>query len=210
MTLDLYNHLTVYGTVVETSHKLTNTDKFVAWTEENFDYVKYNPRKFVNRFGLSLTSLDGGITGVPDLDSLYEYNQESDIKYTEQDFRTTTLVYKYPEITKILKPIKNNLFRSHIIKLETGGFFPPHRDFRGMDIDSFRIIIPLKNMKPPAFTFIVDGIVQHWNEGSLYFVDTAKMHYLFNASFDPVYMIVLNVNLNETTVKFITNYLQHR
>jgi hypothetical protein len=210
MSLDLYNYLTVYGSVYETTHKLNDTNKFVDWTEENFTYVKYNPRKSVNRYGLSLTSLDGNISGVPDLDSLYEYNKENKIKYTEQDFKTTTLVYKYPEITKILKPIKYDLFRSHIIKLESGGFFPPHRDFRGMNIDSFRIIIPLKNTKPPAFTFIVDGIVQHWNEGSLYFVDTAKMHYLFNASFDPVYMIVLNVNLNQTTVNFVTNHLQHR
>jgi len=210
MQLDLYNYLTVYGSVLETTHKLKNTDKFVAWTEENFTYVKYNPRKPVNRYGLSLTSLDGGTTGLPDLDSLYEYNQENEIKYTERDFKTKTLVYKYPEITQLLKPIQDDLFRSHIIKLEAGGFFPPHRDFRGMSIDSFRIIIPLQNMKPPAFTFIVDGNIQHWNEGSLYFVDTAKMHYLFNADFDPVYMIVLNVNLNKNTVEFITNNLQHR
>ena len=210
MSLELYNHLTVYGSVYETTHRLIDTDKFVDWTEEKFTYVKYNPRKDINRYGLSLTSLDGGTSGVPDLDSLYEYNQEHNIKYTERDFVTITPVYRYPSISKLLRPIKDEMFRSHIIKLGPGGFFPPHRDFKGMDIDSFRIIIPLKNMKPPAFTFIVDGNIQHWNEGSLYFVDTAKMHYLFNADFDPVYMIVLNVNLNENTVKFITNNLQHR
>ena len=42
--------------------------------EENFDYVKYNHRKNINRLGLSVTSLDGGVTGVPDLDSLLQYN----------------------------------------------------------------------------------------------------------------------------------------
>lgn len=210
MSLELYNHLTVYGSVYETTHRLADTDKFVNWTEENFNYVKYNPRKDINRYGLSLTSLDGGTSGVPDLDSLYEYNQEHTIKYTERDFVTVTPVYRYPNISKLLRPIKDEMFRSHIIKLGPGGFFPPHRDFKGMEIDSFRIIIPLKNMDPPEFTFIVDGIIQHWNTGSLYFVDTAKMHYLFNASLDSAYLLVLNLNLNEDTVKFVTNNLKHR
>jgi len=210
MSLELYNHLTVYGSVYETTHRLIDTDKFVDWTEEKFTYVKYNPRKDINRYGLSLTSLDGGTSGVPDLDSLYEYNQEHNIKYTERDFVTITPVYRYPSISKLLRPIKDEMFRSHIIKLGPGGFFPPHRDFKGMDIDSFRIIIPLKNMDPPEFTFIVDGTIQHWNTGSLYFVDTAKMHYLFNASLDSSYLLVVNVNLNENTVKFITNNLKHR
>ena len=43
---------------------------FVAWTEENFEYVQYNPRKPINRYGLSVTSLDGGCSCIPDLDSL--------------------------------------------------------------------------------------------------------------------------------------------
>ena len=54
MQLDLYNYLTVYGSVLETTHKLKNTDKFVAWTEENFTYVKYNPRKPVSYTHLTL------------------------------------------------------------------------------------------------------------------------------------------------------------
>lgn len=208
MSIELYNCLSIYGTVYETTHKISDTEEFVEWTETNFNYVKYNPRKKVNRYGLSLTSLDGSVSGIPDLDSLYEYNKENQTTYREKDFRTFTPVYEYEDLKKCIQPIEKYLFRSHILKLDPGGFFPPHRDFRGMEFDSYRIIIPLSNMTPPAFNFIVDDKLQHWNYGSLYFVDTVKTHYLFNASFTPSYMMVLNVGLNEETINFITKNLK--
>jgi len=210
MTIELYQHLSLYGDVYSTTHKLHDPNAFIEWSEKNFKYVKYNPRKDVNRYGLSITSLNGGLDGVPDLDSLYEYNKENDVRYRERDFKTLTPVYKYENLKKILEPISSHLFRSHVIRLDPGGFFPPHRDFRGMILDSFRVIIPLANMNPPAFTFIVDGNIQHWNYGNLYFVNTAKMHYLFNASFSPAYMAVLNVDLTVDTIEFITNNLKER
>jgi hypothetical protein len=206
----LYNYLTVYGTSYETTHKLNNPKKFVQWTEDNFEYVKYNPRKDVNRYGLSITSLDGRVNGVPDLDSLFEYNKENKTAYGEHDFKTYTPVYDYPELAECIDPIKDHIFRSHIIRLDPGGFFPPHRDFRGMNIDSFRLLIPLKNMNPPSLTFIIDNQIQYWNNGSIYFADTAKMHYVFNSSFESSYMIVLNVELSQHTVNFVTNNMKQR
>lgn len=207
--LELYTHLTVYGNVYPTNHRLPRSDDFVKWTEENFKYVHYNPRKDIKRYGLSITSLDGGVTGVPDLDSLRDYNVENNTKLSERDFRTFTPVYDYPQLKEMLSPIEKYLFRSHVLKLESGGFFPPHRDFRGTTIDSFRLIVPLQGMDPPEFTFLVDGVIQHWVPGRVYFVDTAKMHYLFNAGFKPTYMIVLNVELNLETVNFVTQELYH-
>ncbi len=204
----LYNYLTVYGSMYETKHTLKNSRKFLSWTEENFEYIKYNPRKDINRYGLSITSLDGGLSGRPDLDSLYEYNKENNTNYNERDFTKFTPVYEYEDLKNCIAPIEKDIFRSHILKLNPGGYFPPHRDFYGMDIDSFRIIIPLANMDPPNFTFVIEDKIQQWNMGSLYFVDTAKMHYLFNASFDPTYMIVFNVDLNENTINFITQNMK--
>ena len=86
MSLELYNHLTVYGSVYDTNYFLPQSENFVAWTEENFDYVHYNPRKDIKRYGLSITSLDGGTSGVPDLDSLKDYNRENNTQLTECDF----------------------------------------------------------------------------------------------------------------------------
>lgn len=208
MSLEKYHFLTAYGTVYETRFRLQDPSAYVKWTEKNFEYVRYNPRKDINRWGLSLTSLDGDMSGTPDLDSLLDYNQENNTKYREKDFCVHTPAYNYPELVDILKPIESDLFRSHVLRIDKGGFFPAHRDFYGMEFDSYRIIIPLQCCNPPAFTFIIDGKIQVWNYGRVYFVDTAKMHYLFNASFEPTYMIVLNVALNKNTIEFITKNLR--
>lgn len=210
MSLNLYNHLTVFGSVYATTHKMQDTRKFVKWTEENFDYVRYNPRKNINRYGLSITSLDGGLSGIPDLDSLLEYNRENKTTHTEKDFKTPTPVYYYEFLEKILQPIKNYIFRSHVLKINPAGYFPPHRDFYGMNIDSFRIIIPLMNCNPPNFTFLLEDKILNWEEGILYFLDTARMHYLFNTNSEPAYMIVLNLDLNKETVDFVTKNLKYQ
>jgi len=210
MSVELYTGLTAYGTVFETGLLMENTHKFVQWTEENYEYVRYNPRKDIARYGLSITSLDGGTSGVPDLDSLYEYNNEHSTSYGERDFATYTSVSEHPDLKPILEPFRNDIFRSHIIKLDPGGYFPAHRDFRGIEFDSFRLLVPLLNCDPPQFTFIVDGKIYEWELGRVCFVDTVKMHYLFNASTKPTYFIVLNVDLNPQTVKFCTSYLKYR
>ena len=40
--------------------------------------------------------------GVPDLDSLKDYNKENNTALTERDFNTTTLVYEHPDLKKML------------------------------------------------------------------------------------------------------------
>ena len=45
--------------------------------------------------------------------------------------------------------------------------------------------------------------------GGFYFVDTAKLHYLFNASLETMYMIVLNIDLTKETVRFVTENMEY-
>jgi len=206
---DLYNNLTAYGTCSATKLRIPNPDKFVSWTEENFTYVKYNPRKDINRFGLSITSLDGGLSGIPDLDSLPEYNKEHNTQIHETHFNVPTPVYEYSGLKKILEPIKDHICRSHILKISPGGYFPPHRDYRRNVFSTFRLLIPLQNMNPPSSVFIIEDKIQHWEEGTMYFVDTAKMHYLFNAGFSPSYMVVVNAVINSDTVNYVTTNLKY-
>jgi hypothetical protein len=207
-TSDLYNSLTNFGSVIQLRNKLVDTKELVRWTEDNFKYVPYNPRKKVERFGLSLTSLDGGVTGVPDLDSLKEYNKEHGTNYTEHSFDIPTPVLDHNKLQQFVEPIKNDIFRSHILKLDPGGFFPPHRDYyatgtKSTNFASFRIIVPLQNFNPPRFNFVLEDKILHWEAGYMYFMNTAKVHYFFNASFDPSYWIVFNVNTTKETVDFI-------
>jgi hypothetical protein len=184
---------------------MSNVDKFVDWTEENFDYVRYNPRKEIDRWGLSITSLDGGLSGTPDLDSLPNYNKENNTQYYEQHFKTPTPVYDFPSVKEVLDPIKDYICRTHVLKLNSGGYFPPHRDFTRDIFKTYRLIIPLRNIEPPCFNFVIEDKIQNFKKGVVYFVDTAKMHYLFNASQNPSYMIVVNVIINKETVEFVTN-----
>lgn len=209
MTINLYHNLTVYGDFYPTTHHLDNSKDFVDWTENNFSYVRYNPRKDIKRYGLSITSYDGGLSGIPDLDSLPEYNKEMKTALHETDFNVHTPVYNHSSLSKVLDPIKNDICRTHVLKIDPGGFFPAHRDFRRDVFSTFRLIIPLMNVNPPELTFILDDKVLTWDEGTVYFVNTAKMHYLFNASNRPSYMIVINAVLNNKSVNFVTHHLKH-
>jgi len=200
---NLYNSLTQYGSQCELDIT-TNASQIVHFTEDNFNYVRYNPRKDINRWGLSVTSLDGKLTGIPDLDSLYEYNKENGTTYSELDFSVKTEVYnRSPEIQQVLEPWKDNIFRTHILKFGPGGFFPPHRDMPHMRLypEEFRLIMPLRNCNPPYFNFVLEDKILHWDIGRLYFLDTLKTHYLFNSGFNDSYWLVVNVLLNEDTVK---------
>ena len=218
----LYRDLTSFGDFYSLEFKMKDASDFVEWTEENFEYVRYNPRKNINRYGLSITSLDGGLSGIPDLDSIIEYNFENQTNYTERDFKTTTPVYEWKSLQQVLSPFKDHMFRTHALKLGTGGYFPPHRDHPDLNLwndshrdpetnwwvgkpnpvtlDTFRLIMPLKECTPPVMNFVFEDKIVNWQEGTMYFVDTAKLHYLFNTSDYPSYWLVVNVEVNEQTV----------
>lgn len=212
----LYRDLTTFGAQYELKLRMNDSEDFVDWTEEKFKYVKYNPRKENNRYGLSITSLDGGLSGKPDLDSVYEYNKENGTEWTERDFKTFTPAYEWESLKKCLKPFEGHIFRTHILKLNTGGFFPPHRDHPDEDFrdtkkivfDTFRLIMPLKDCDTPGMSFVLEDKILHWKQGSFYFVDTAKMHYLFNCQSEPAYWLVVNVDVNEDTVSQVCGYMK--
>ena len=97
------------------------------------------------------------------------------------------------------------MFRTHILRLDPGGYFPKHRDFKGNNFSSVRLICPLKN----PCTFILEDKILEWQESELYFLDTAKVHYLFNATFMPSYWLVVNLHLNEETYSIITDNFRY-
>jgi hypothetical protein len=204
--IDLYNKLAILGTVAELRIKVDDPIGFIEDTERNYDYVKYNPRKSINRYGLSITSLDGELSGIPDLDSISEYNKENSTTYTELDFNQPTTVYYDKRLSNIISLFKDNMTRSHILRIDSGGYFPAHRD-SFINVDVFRLIVPLKNVKPPQFYFILDNDIKTWNLGSVYFVDTIKPHVLFNASLSSSYWIVFNIVINNNTIETVLKNL---
>jgi hypothetical protein len=167
------------------------------------DWKQYNPRKDIPREGLSITSLDGELSGVPDLDSFYEYNKEHGTRLTELDIVTPTPVYQYA--LPYFAPFKEHVCRAHVIRLAPGGYFPAHRDTQGLDTRAFRIFVPLKNCNPDNMYFILEENILHFVHGRPYFVDTCVRHSLFNLGPDYSYFIVLNIRVNLESIRTLIN-----
>lgn len=162
------------------------------------DWVQYNPRKQVNRWGVSLTSLDGQTSGIPDLDSLKEYNRINGTRYTESQFNVKTPFY---ESFRFLDQYFE-IGRSHFLKLGVGGFFPAHRD---LDKDTFRLIYTYSDCESGRLVWIVDGQVLQLANRSWYYVNTKKEHSVF--SFFGSQFAVFNVLQNEKAMSSFLNLI---
>ena len=202
----MYSSLCTFGDFIPISLKCEA--KKLIDEVKHFDRMQYNPRKNINRKGLSITSLDGELGGI-DLDSIKEYNSENNTNYNELSFKEFTDVYfSSKEIQKVVKPFQDHIGRTHIIELGRGGYFPPHRDLPiyTEKQKSLRILVPLKNCNPPEMYFIYDDKTLNFEHGRAYFVNTNKMHLLF--SFTGSSMIVVNVAANEESYTIIGKHFQ--
>ena len=175
----LFDTIARYGDIIPLKYKL-DYKKFEEGLELFGDkWVQYNPRKKIPRYGLSITSLDGGFSGRPDLDSLKEYNIEHNLNLDEPDFKTLTPIWPYVE--SVLSKFKNHLGRTHIIKMSAGGQFPSHRDHYDREIPTCRLFIPIYNCNPPFNYFILDDNLLRFDHGRLYFLNTCKEHIVFTS-----------------------------
>ena len=203
-----YNSLLSFGDLIPLKLKC-DVKKLFDETEE-FVYLKYNPRKNIERYGLSITSLDGSLNGI-DLDSIKEYNKENNTEYDELSFNKFTEVYNVSsEIQKIVEPFKDHIGRSHILSLQEGGYFPPHRDLPVYveQQNSLRILVPLKGCNPPDMYFMYEDKPLHFEHGRAYFLNTNKAHNLF--AFKDSYMIVLNIKTSEEVYQILGDNFQAR
>ena len=194
---ELYYALTKYGDFWPLSISHKPEIKKLKETLSDYKWIQYNPTKDINRYGLSITSYDGGMSGIPDLDSLVEYWRRTGtwIDETELDQKTEI----YPLFAKWLDPIEKHICRTHIIRLDPGGFFPNHRDCRDLDVRSFRLFIPL-DYHDQRHYFILNNKLLQFNNGQMYFFNECLSHTVMNASMSPWHFIVVNVKLTEESV----------
>ena len=148
------------------------------------NWVQYNPRKNNARYGCSITSLDGVDSGIPDLDSIIEYNMLYGTKYTEKDFCTLT------EHSTPFKYFLNNfeVGRSHYLHLAPGGHFPWHRD---NDPITVRIVYTIQNCTSDNLVWLEDDKPLHLEDNNWYYINTRKRHSVF--SFSDCYFAVFNM-----------------
>lgn len=182
-----------FGDVIELSHEPWDCKRIQELVLAHDGWKQYNPRKVNNRFGLSVTSLDGDYSGVPDLDSLLEFNKENGTNYTEQNFsKRTPIVDDIPELQSLLD-IFNPLGRCHFLRIDSGGFFPPHRDNGSLiPSPSFRVIVPIANTSKHQWKWIQTDKPLTLETGRAYCINTSKEHSVFSFV-DNCIMLVMNV-----------------
>lgn len=171
----------------------------------------FNPSKpQCNRFGLSVTSLDGGLSGIPDLTSIAEYNNLNNTKLNEVDFNLTTEVFrKCTAIHDLLLPFSQSLGRTHFIKLHEGSFFPYHRDCYTKFDNTFRIFVPLYTSTPRDFIFLMGMRRVELYSGTPYFVNARIEHALASMDNNSISLIA-NIKLSFDSINILKSMAQSR
>lgn len=205
MAITLTDLITNFGDIIELNYGTLPINDISERLSTSELWRPYNLRKISNRrYGISVTSLDGGYSGVPDLDSLREYNHLNSTDYSEKDFKTRTpIAGDFSQLTELLDDWEPYLGRTHFLKLGAGGYFPPHRD-NGINLPTpyFRILVPISGFGTNEFKWLQEDKIVQFNLGRAYFVNTTKSHCLFSFV-DNCVMLVMNVEANEKTIKQI-------
>lgn len=201
--LNLFQQLHIYGDVIPLKPFVDPERVKLELESLSHAWVQYNPSKSQNpRWGLSVTSLDGGMSGVPDLYSLYEWSRETGNKVSEKDFNKTTEAFrKCTAIHELVAPFQENLGRCRFVKFKSGGHFPPHRDgsVSFQVPDYFRILVPLANTAADDFHFVHDGRLIALEPGRPYLFNALKTHSVVSYS-DDAMTLALSVALNQEMV----------
>ena len=176
--------------------KSINTSRFMEELSQFDDkWEQYNEFKpHIKRDGLCVINESGLNQSGPALNSLYEWNRKYNTDYSEKDFDKTTPVYDLTSMKELLGDILHLCGRTHILRVSPGGYFPPHRDSRGENVDTFRLIMALSNTTNPWFRFMLEDKPLYFEMGQLYAVNTTLEHALFNASKKDSYWLIINAH----------------
>lgn len=207
LNYNIINYLNNMGDVIPLKPFINSNNFKEEIKQFSSDWKIYNPLKEgYNRFGLSITSLDGKLTGEPDLYSLLDYKNNYGIDYKESQFQTFTEVRdKINSLEKIFNLFdSSDFYRSHFLKLNKGGFFPPHRDAPELNPQSFRLFMPCSNCYKEQFVFILDNKKIELEPFRLYYLNTRKTHSVFSYV-DECIQLILNIKITEKTIQTVIN-----
>ena len=205
----LWNSLVHLGMFVKTKWNFNpgavekQLDQFEdRWCPYNLKKDSHN-----NRWGLPITSHTGDVFDNYHLNSFGYMQKYHDIDMKESNFTTPTQVYDtIPEIKKLVDVFAPDIGRVHFLRVDKGGFFPPHRDFHEVSPEYFRMIAVFGRCSPENYVQMFDGKPIYPEAGWLYFANTQLDHSVFSFS-DGLYSLVLTVKLNERTRNLIVDNL---
>ncbi len=158
-----------------------------------------------DRQGLNLVGLPGDKP--TDSLSMPEAMRRTGRRLSELDFDTPTELFNdltslHPILTAFPK-----LGRCSLVKVNTGGWFPTHRDGVLLQRTSFRIIVFLTNTSHNDYEWEHDYRIRKIDEGRAYYIDTRKAHRTHSYSHDSIHL-VMNIPKNYENVLRVLNMLQ--
>jgi hypothetical protein len=157
-----------------------------------------------DRQGLNLVGLPGDTPA--DSLSMPEAMKRTGRKLSELDFDTPTqLYYDLPSLHPILNHFPK-LGRCSLVKVNTGGWFPAHRDGVLLQRKTFRIVVFLSNTGPLAYEWEHDYRVRQIDEGRAYYIDTKKAHRTHSYVQDSIHL-VMNIPKTYENILRVCNLL---
>ena len=138
---------------------------------------------------------------------MFEYNKLNNTNVTEVDINVKTSVANKIISLNPLLDIFDTIGRSHFIKLNQGGFFPPHRDGKILEVTCFRILTMCHNCDPKQFVFLYENKKIDLEPGRPYYINTRKEHSVFSYVDNSV-QCVLNIPLTKENVNAVINHLR--
>jgi hypothetical protein len=204
----LWNSLTNLGSYAKTN-LVINEDQ-VKQQLSSFDnnWCPYNQKKDVhnNRWGLPITSHTGDVMDNYHLNSFGYMQKYHNIEMKEENFTTPTEVYHaVPDFKKLVDVFSPDIGRVHLLRVDQGGFFPPHRDFAGVAPEYFRLTCVFGNCSDFNYVQMLHDQPFRPERCHVYFVNFQLNHSVFSFS-NNLYNLILTVKLNRRTHDLIIKH----
>jgi len=169
-------------------------------------WVPYLHREGVlnDRQGLNLIGLPGDTP--TDSLSMPEAQRRTGRKLSELDFDTPTELYYDLQSIHPLLNVFPKLGRCSLVKVNTGGWFPKHRDGILLQRQTFRIVLFLTNTGHAHYEWEHDHRVRQIEEGRAYYIDTRKTHRTHSYVHDSIHL-VMNIPKTYDNVLRVLNIL---
>ena len=203
----IWNTLCNMGNTIKLKWKINEHEVIEQLEQFKDNWCPYNVKKDANnnRWGLPITSHSGDVMDNYHLNSFGYMQKYHDVEMKEENFTTPTEVYnKIPELAKLVDAFAPDIGRVHLLRVDQGGFFPPHRDFPGVGPEWMRLLCVFGKCKPENFVHMLDGKPMYPDPGYLYFVNLQLDHSVFSFS-DGLYALILTVKVNDRVHDLIIN-----
>ena len=204
----LWNSLCNMGDMVKLKLKVDGHSLVQQLEKFEDNWCPYNQNKDThnNRWGLPVTSHTGDVAENWHLNSFGHMQRYHDVKMKEEDFTTPTEVYKaIPQLASLVDIFAPDLGRVHLLRVDAGGFFPPHRDYPGAGPEYFRLLCTFGKAQPENYAHILDKQLIYPDPEYVHFINFQKEHSVFSYT-DGLHSLILTVKLNQRTHDLIIKH----